>query len=72
VANNCNIFFSIGTFSVIEPAATLPYIAKEVSAVLVEINPQETILSKEADFLLRGYAGIIVPSLVKQTWNVNI
>lgn len=71
-ARNCNMFFSIGTSSVVEPAATLPDIAKEAGAVLVDINTQETKLSDKVDFLLRGYAGVIVPNLVKQTWNVNI
>lgn len=70
-ANNSNIFFSIGTSGVVEPAATLPYIAKEAGAVLVEINPHKTTLSNEVDFLLRGYAGSIVPMLVKQTWNLD-
>lgn len=71
-ANDSDIFFSIGTSGVVEPAATLPYIAKEAGAVLVEINPQETILSKDVDFMLCGYAGIMVPILVKQTWNIDI
>ncbi len=39
-ARNCQVFFSIGTSSVVQPAASLSLMAKQSGAVLVEINPE--------------------------------
>ncbi len=64
-ARNCDLFFSIGTSSLVYPAASLPYEALDSGAVLVEINPDETPLSARADFVLRGTAGEILPELVE-------
>ena len=45
VSAECEVFFSIGTSSLVEPAASLPYIAKGNGAYIVEINPEKTPLS---------------------------
>ncbi len=45
----CEVFFSVGTSSLVEPAASIPYIAKGNGAYLVEINTEETSLTKNAD-----------------------
>lgn len=63
-AATCEVFFSIGTSSLVEPAATLPYIAKGNGAYVVEINPQETPLSKHTNETIRGESGKILPHLV--------
>ncbi len=48
-AATCEVFFSIGTSAVVEPAASLPYIAKANGAYLVEINLERTPLSDYSD-----------------------
>jgi NAD-dependent deacetylase len=48
----------------VEPAASLPRIARSAGAFLVEVNPAETPLSAMADALLRGKAGLVLPQLV--------
>jgi NAD-dependent deacetylase len=63
-AAGCEIFFSIGTSSIIEPAASLPYLAKANGSYVVEINPEETALSEHADECLRGATGKLLPALV--------
>jgi len=65
-AMQCDVFFSIGTSGVVEPAASLPRIAKQAGAFLVEINPAETPISAIADAVVRGKAGEVLPELVKQ------
>ncbi|MCB0282892.1 MAG: NAD-dependent deacylase [Calditrichae bacterium] len=45
----CEVFISIGTSAEVEPAASLPFIAKGNGAFLVEINPEKTALSANAD-----------------------
>ena len=59
----CDLFLSIGTSSLVYPAAALPYEALENGATLVEINPNETPLTPHADYSLRGAAGQVLPDL---------
>ena len=63
-AAESEIFFSIGTSNLVEPAASLPYLAKANGAYIVEINAEETPLSSHADECLRGSASKILPALV--------
>ncbi len=68
-AEACDIFFSIGTSSLVQPAASLPYLALESGSLLVEINTDQTPLSPVVDYQIRGRAGIILPLLIKNTFN---
>ena len=52
-ARNCDVCFSIGTSTLVQPAASLPFIALDAGAVIVEINPTVTSLSPLAHFSLR-------------------
>ena len=64
-ARACDLFLSIGTSSLVYPAAALPYEALENGATLVEINPNETPLTPHADYSLRGAAGQVLPDLLR-------
>lgn len=64
-SRNCDLFFSIGTSSLVEPAASLPWTALEHGARLVEINVEQTSLSPKADFFLQGSSGKILPALLE-------
>jgi NAD-dependent deacetylase len=63
-ARGCDLFLSIGTSSLVYPAAALPYEALESGATLVEINPSETPLTPHADYSLRESAGKALPALL--------
>jgi NAD-dependent deacetylase len=63
-ASGCDVFFSIGTSSLVWPAAGLVDTARAAGAVVVEINPNETPLSDSSDFCLGGNAGTVLPELV--------
>lgn len=65
-ASRCEFCFSIGTTSLVHPAASLPLIALETGSALVEINPDETPLSLHADQCIRGTAAQVLPDLVRQ------
>ena len=58
------IFFSIGTSAIVEPAASLPLLAKANGAYVVEINSEETPLSQHVDESLRGKTEKLLPTLV--------
>jgi NAD-dependent deacetylase len=64
-ARSCHIFLSVGTSGLVYPAASLPYEALERGSIVVEVNPDPTPLSAQADFSLRGRAGEVLPRLVR-------
>ena len=63
-AIECQVFFSIGTSSTVEPAASLAYLALENGVIIIEINPMPTKLTPTANFFLPGPSGEILPVLV--------
>jgi NAD-dependent deacetylase len=65
VARNCDLFFSIGTSSLVQPAASLPFEALREGVAVVEVNPDETPLTRHAEYALRGGAGEVLPALVR-------
>lgn len=67
-ATACDVFFSIGTSSLVEPAASLARLALQHGAAVVEINPTITPLTSRATFVLQGASGEILPALIKAVW----
>jgi NAD-dependent deacetylase len=66
VSAACDAMLVIGTSAMVQPAATMPFIAKDNGAVIIEINPEPTPLtSRISDLPLLGDAGSIMPRLVK-------
>jgi len=65
-AEEADVFFSVGTSAIVHPAATLPVVAKNHGATLVEINVEVTSLTNLADFHFCGKSGEILPQLVAQ------
>jgi len=63
-AGSSDVFFSVGTSALVQPAASIPLHAKRAGAVLVEVNPEETPLSPYCDFVFRGPAGKVLPQIV--------
>lgn len=67
-ARVCDVYFSIGTSGVVQPAASLAHAAKNKGAVLVEVNAEPTPLTSKTDFAFHGKSGEILPQLVKAVW----
>lgn len=67
-AAQCDVLLSVGTSSVVYPAADIPRLAKEQGACLVQVNPDETGLEPFLDFSLQGPAGEILPALVEAAY----
>ncbi len=62
------VFFSIGTSALVQPAASLSFAARRAGALLIEINAETTLLSPSVDHLLLGRSGEILPELVRALW----
>ena len=64
-AASCDVFISIGTSSLVYPAAGLAQLAKHNGAKIIEINPYPT-PNTLVDITLAAKAGVILPELVKR------
>jgi NAD-dependent deacetylase len=66
-SKSCTTVLVIGTSAVVYPAASIPIMAKERGAKVIEINMEPTPLTNEiSDYLLCGSAGEIIPAIVEE------
>jgi NAD-dependent deacetylase len=63
-AESCDVMLVVGTSALVQPAASLPVIAKAHGAHVVEVNLEPTPLSAVADESHRGKAGEVLPRLL--------
>jgi NAD-dependent deacetylase len=63
-AAECDVFLSIGTSSLVYPAAGLASIARESGAIVAEINPSPTEMSSNFNISIAGNAGVVLPELI--------
>ena len=62
-AEFCDLMFVVGTSAVVQPAASLPFIAKQHNAFVIEVNIEATSVSFIADKSYYGKAGEVLPKL---------
>ena len=62
-AQRCDVCFSIGTSTLVQPAASLPFVALEAGAVVIEVNPTPTALSDQARFSLQATAAVALTEI---------
>ncbi len=67
---HASLMLVVGTSAVVQPAASMPLLARQAGAPVVEINPEETPITPFADISLRGRAGEIVPELATSLLDV--
>src|SRR3989442_4973079 len=63
-ANSCNVMFVVGTSLAVSPANMLPVYAKQNGATIVEVNPEETPMSKSMDLSIRSQSAKVLPELL--------
>ncbi len=64
-AIDCDVFLSVGTSSLVYPAAGLADVAQQNGAVVAEVNPNPTALAGGFDFAIAGNSGVVLPELVR-------
>lgn len=65
-ASACDVCFSIGTSTLVQPAASLPFAALRSGAVIIEINPVPTSLSSVANFSLQTTAANALTAIASE------
>ena len=63
-AAECDLMIVAGTAGAVQPAASLPLVARESGAKIVDINIEAGEIGKIADWSLRGQSGHWLPELV--------
>ncbi|NNF16544.1 MAG: NAD-dependent deacylase [Gammaproteobacteria bacterium] len=63
--DDCDVFLSIGTSSLVYPASELGLAARSNGAVLIEINPQQTPLTAVCQFSVTANSAGVLPHMVR-------
>jgi NAD-dependent deacetylase len=67
LARHCEIMLVVGTSSVVAPMSSMPYVAKENNAMIIEINLEVSFISDFAsDMIIKGKAEDILPKIVME------
>lgn len=61
----CDLLLVVGSSLEVEPAASLPELARNAGARLVIVNRDPTRLDDIADAVVRGQIGDVLPELVR-------
>ena len=63
-ASSCDVMVVVGTSLAVSPANLLPIYAKQNGATLIEVNPEETLMSGNMDLSIRSSAANALPKLL--------
>ncbi len=63
---NSDLFLSIGTSTLVHPAASLPLLAVDNGATLVEINPETTPITDQADLVFHSSASQTLDAIIPE------
>ena len=66
LANACDAMLVVGTSGVVQPAASLPFIARRAGASVIDVNPECDEFAEVADLFLEGRGGEILPRLLAE------
>ena len=69
-ASICDVMIIVGTSLVVSPANTLPVYAKQNGAILIEVNPEKTVMSNEMDLSIQTSSANALPTMLSILKNV--
>lgn len=64
LSEQCDAMLVVGTSGVVQPAASLPYVAARAGALVIDVNPARDEIADLADIFLQGSGGAVLPKLV--------
>lgn len=66
-AERCAVMLVVGTSGVVQPAASIPLLARHAGALVVEVNPERTPLTEAVtDVFLEGPAARVLPAILSR------
>jgi len=63
-ASICDVMIIVGTSLVVSPANTLPVYAKQNGAILIEVNPEKTVMSNDMDLSIQATSANALPRII--------
>ena len=63
-ASICDVMIIVGTSLVVSPANTLPVYAKQNGAILIEVNPEKTVMSNDMAISIRATSVEVLPKML--------
>ena len=63
-ASICDVMIIVGTSLVVSPANTLPVYAKQNGAILIEVNPEKTVLSTDMALSIQATSAEVLPKIL--------
>jgi NAD-dependent deacetylase len=64
LSQTTDVMLVVGTSGTVQPAASLPFLARRHGATIVEVNPDPTPITSVARWHLAGPAGTVLPQVV--------
>ncbi len=65
LSQQADVMLVVGTSGLVTPAATLPQVARDAGATIIEVNPDDTPLTHLAQVKLTGASGVMLPLLLE-------
>ena len=63
-ASVCDVMVIVGTSLVVSPANTLHVYAKQNGAILIEVNPEKTVMSNDMDLSIQATSAEVLPKML--------
>ena len=63
-ASICDVMIIVGTSLVVSPANTLPVYAKQNGAILIEVNPEKTVMSNDMALSIQATSAEVLPKIL--------
>jgi len=70
-AESCDLMLVVGTSGQVQPAASLPVVARRSGARIVEVNPAPSEITSSSDILLEAKSGEILPEVVARAREIK-
>lgn len=71
LAENCDLMLVVGTSGQVQPAASLPVVARRRGARIVEVNPTPSEITARSDIMLSARSGEILPEVVAKVKEIK-
>ncbi len=62
--SQCDVILVVGTSGLVSPSSEMPGIVKENGGVVIEVNPDTSMITRIATLKLEGPSGVILPQVV--------